>query len=118
MARLRDRLLDGLRALAPGLRVNGSRARRLPGNLNVALPGVDAEALLLDLPGLALSTGSACAIGQSGPSHVLRAIGLPDELAHGSLRFGLGRFTGEAEIDRALAMIGAALSRLGPAQAV
>ena len=118
VARLRDRLLDGLRALAPGLRVNGSLARRLPGNLNVALPGVDAEALLFDLPGLALSTGSACATGQSGPSHVLRAIGLPDELAHGSLRFGLGRFTGEAEIDRALAMIGAALSRLGPAQAV
>lgn len=118
VARLRDRLLDGLRALAPGLRVNGSLARRLPGNLNVALPGVDAEALLFDLPGLALSTGSACAAGQSGPSHVLRAIGLPDELAHGSLRFGLGRFTGEAEIDRALAMIGAALSRLGPAQAV
>ena len=118
VARLRDRLLDGLRALVPGLRVNGSLARRLPGNLNVALPGVDAEALLLDLPGLALSTGSACATGQSGPSHVLRAIGLPDELAHGSLRFGLGRFTGEAEIDRALAMIGAALSRLGPAQAV
>ena len=118
VARLRDRLLDGLRALAPGLRVNGSLARRLPGNLTVAWPGVDAEALLLDLPGLALSTGSACATGQSGPSHVLRAIGLPDELAHGSLRFGLGRFTGEAEIDRALAMIGAALSRLGPAQAV
>ena len=118
VARLRDRLLDGLRALVPGLRVNGSLARRLPGNLNVALPGVDAEALLLDLPGLALSTGSACATGQGGPSHVLRAIGLPDELAHGSLRFGLGRFTGEAEIDRALAMIGAALSRLGPAQAV
>lgn len=118
VARLRDRLLGGLRALVPGLRVNGSLARRLPGNLNVALPGVDAEALLLDLPGLALSTGSACATGQSGPSHVLRAIGLSDELAHGSLRFGLGRFTGEAEIDRALATIGAALSRLDPARAV
>jgi len=118
LARLRDRLLDGLRRIAPDLRVNGSLQRRLPGNLNVALPGVDAEALLLELPGLALSTGSACATGQSGPSHVLRAIGLPDELAHGSLRFGLGRFTSEAEIERALAMIADALARIGPAQAV
>lgn len=118
VARLRDRLLEGLRALVPELQVNGSLEYRLPGNLNVALPGVDAEALLLELPGLALSTGSACATGQSGPSHVLRALGLSDDLAHGSLRFGLGRFTTEAEIDRALVMIATALSRVGPAQAV
>jgi cysteine desulfurase len=94
---LRERLHDGLAAAIPGLRRNSPAERCLPGCLNISIPGADAADLLLDLPDIALSTGAACAGG--GPSHVLAAIGLSDEEAHGSIRFGLGRATTEAEID-------------------
>lgn len=105
LAGLRDRLLARLRAGLPELRVNGALAPRLPGNLNVAFPGAEADALIVALKELALSAGSACASASGEPSHVLRAIGLPDALARASLRFGLGRSTGEAAIDFAAARV-------------
>ncbi|OWJ68445.1 cysteine desulfurase family protein [Inquilinus limosus] len=106
---LRERLFAALRHELPDLRRNGSAEHGLPGCLNVSLPGLDAADLLLDLPELALSTGSACSTGSPEPSHVLRAIGLSPEAAHGSLRFGLGRGTTEADVDRATARIAEAI---------
>ena len=73
---LRDQLLAMLREAIPGIQVNGSLTRRLPGNLNITIPGIDADQLIEQLPGLAISTGSACNTGQPEPSHVLTAIGL------------------------------------------
>jgi len=106
---LRERLFAGLAAALPGLRRNSPSEGCLPGCLNVALPGIDAADLLLDLPDLAIATGSACSSGGSGPSPVLLAIGLTAELAHASLRFGLGRSTTAEEIDGAVALLAAAL---------
>jgi cysteine desulfurase len=98
---LRERLLERLRKGVEEVRLNGHPTLRLPGNLNVAFPGVAADALLVALRDVALSTGSACASGRGEPSHVLRAIGLPPELARASVRCGIGRGNTEAEIDRA-----------------
>jgi cysteine desulfurase len=109
---LRERLRLGLEATVPGLRVNGTLAQRLPGNLNVSVPGVPGDALLSALRPLALSTGSACSSGTRAPSHVLRGIGLSDALAHASLRFGLGRFTTEAHIDAVLGQVGPKVATL------
>jgi cysteine desulfurase len=100
LSALRDRLLALLREGLEGVRVNGDLQRRLPGNLNVSFEGVEAESLLLELKWIALSSGSACASAEKRPSHVLEAIGLPAELAHASMRFGLGRFTTQDEVDR------------------
>ena len=95
---LRRRLLAAI-ADIPGLRLNGHAERRLPGALNISVADVDGEALLLSLPEFALSTGSACTSASLEPSHVLRALGLPDALAHSSLRISLGRFSTAAEVD-------------------
>jgi cysteine desulfurase len=108
---LRDRLLDGL--VASGVRVNGSMDRRAPNNLNLAFDGVEAAALILAVRSVvSLSTGSACSSETLRPSHVLTALGLADDLAQRSVRFGLGRFTTEAEVDRVVAAIRGALPRL------
>jgi cysteine desulfurase len=109
---LRDRLLAALRAGTDGMHVNGSMNHRLAGNLNVSFSGIDAEALLMSLPDIALSTGSACSSATVEPSHVLRAIGVTPELAHASVRFGLGRFNTEEEIDYAAARVADAVRRL------
>jgi cysteine desulfurase len=101
LAALRDQLLARLTAGLDGVTVNGSLAQRLPGNLNLSFAGVDAESLLMALPDIALSTGSACTSGTPEPSHVLRALGVRDELAHSSVRIGLGRFNTEEELDHA-----------------
>jgi cysteine desulfurase len=93
LAALRDRLLAGLLMAIPDLCVNGSMAARLPQNLNVSVPGVDPEMLGPVLDDLAVSTGSACSSGHDSPSHVLSALGLPEQLARASIRFGLGRWT-------------------------
>ena len=105
---LADRLLAGLRV---PFRMNGDRAARWPGNLNLGFPGV-AVPLLSLLPGLALSSGSACAAVTGRPSHVLKALGLSDAEARASLRLGFGRFTRAAEIDIAAQQINAVVSRL------
>ncbi len=99
---LRRRLLAGLRAQLPEVRLNGDEARRLPGNLNLGFPGVPALALIEACPGLALSTGSACTAAEVEPSYVLRALGLPEALAGASLRLGIGRYTTESEVDFAV----------------
>lgn len=90
---LREVLLRELEVLIPGLRVNGDRKRRLPNNVNIAIPGVQGESLLagFDLAGIMVSSGSACATGSLEPSHVLLAIGLSPEVAGSSLRLTLGR---------------------------
>ncbi|MEC4593910.1 MULTISPECIES: cysteine desulfurase family protein [Nitrospirillum] len=105
---LTARLWAGLSAAVPGVTRNGP-ADGLPGCLNVTLPGVDAADLLLDLPDLALSTGSACRSATGQPSHVLTAMGLDPAAASGSLRFGLGRGTTPVDVDQAVARIAAVL---------
>ena len=96
---LRDRLWRRLTTELEGVTVNGSLEHRLPGNLNVSFAGVDAETLLMSLPEVALSTGSACSSATVEPSHVLRALGIGAQAAHSSVRFGLGRVNTEEEIE-------------------
>ena len=102
--RLRDRLIDGIMAAIPDIRLNGHRTQRLPNNVNISFRYVEGEALLLrlDLAGIAGSSGSACTSGSLDPSHVLLAIGLPHEIAHGSLRLSLGTETTDEEVDYVL----------------
>ena len=120
---LRDRLWEGLAARVPGLALNGpaldavdaaGRPLRLVNNLNVRVPGVDGQTLLATLAdaGLALSSGSACSSESPRPSHVLLALGLDDDEARASLRFGLSRFTTATEIDTAVERIAAGVERL------
>jgi cysteine desulfurase len=111
LAELRDRLEAKLLAL-PGARVNGSREQRLPNNLNMSFPGVDSESLLMALPDVAISSGSACSSATLAPSHVLRAIGLPEDATHAAVRFGLGRFTTGDEIEYAAERVTQAVTRL------
>jgi cysteine desulfurase len=109
---LRDRLWQGLAALGGALR-NGDAARSVPHILNVSFEGVEGESLLAALRGrVAVSTGSACTSALQEPSYVLRALGRGDILSESSLRFGLGRFTGESDIDTAVAAVTEAVSRL------
>ncbi len=95
---LRNRLLAHLRQI-PGTALNGHADRRLPGLVNVSFAGVDGETLLMALDDVAVSSGSACTSASVEPSYVLRALGLPDDLAHASLRFTVGRYTTEADVD-------------------
>lgn len=102
---LRDCLEKSLLAAIPNLRRNGKMEGRLPGNSSLTFPGVDADALLLSVPELALSTGSACTSGAPDPSYVLTALGLSRELALSTIRVGLGRFTMESEVLLAAAIL-------------
>ena len=102
---LRDRLEARITSSLDGVRRNGHAEQRLPGNLNLSFEGVDGARLLLALPRLAVSSGSACASARPGPSHVLQALGLSEALARASLRFGLGRGTTEEEVERAGEMV-------------
>jgi cysteine desulfurase len=108
---LRDRLWARLAQL-PGVRLNGHPECRLAGNLNVSFAGVDGETLLNALDDVAVSSGSACTSATVEPSYVLRALGLPDELAHATLRITLGRFTTAAEIDYAAERIVGVVEKL------
>jgi cysteine desulfurase len=112
LARLRDRLLDGLRTRLPGLRVNGTLDARLPHNLHVSFDGIEGERLLLALGDLAVSTGSACASGSQAPSHVLQAIGATSDRSGASIRFGLGRSTSEADVDFAIDRVSTVVTAL------
>jgi cysteine desulfurase len=96
---LRDRLKDAIFTRLAGTSINGSLEHRLPNNLNVSFSGVEGEALLMGIHDVAVSSGSACTSASLEPSHVLRAIGIDDDLAHSSIRFGLGRFNTEEEVD-------------------
>ncbi len=110
--RLRDRLREGLTAL-PGVEVTGHPVERLPGLLSIIVRDADGAALqmALDLDGLACSTGSACTTGSTEPSHVLTAMGYPEDEARGALRLSIGRPTTEAEIATAIELIGSAIER-------
>jgi len=109
---LRDRLLTGVQAKLPEVYVNGDLENRIPGNLNLSFAFVEGEGLMMGVKDLAVSSGSACTSASLEPSYVLRALGLEAEMAHTSLRFGLGRFTTEAEIDYAIDHIVEAVTHL------
>jgi cysteine desulfurase len=99
LAALRDRLLERIASRLEGVRVNGTMEHRLAGNLNLSFEGVEGEALLLALRDVAVSSGSACSSASLEPSHVIRALDGDADRAHASIRFGLGRFNTEAEVD-------------------
>jgi cysteine desulfurase len=109
---LRERLRRGLEARLEPVSVNGSLAHRLPGNLNVSFAWVEGEALMMAVKDVAVSSGSACTSASLEPSYVLRAMGVSDELAHSSIRFGLGRFTTGEEVDYAIELFAAKVKKL------
>ena len=113
LAALRDRLRDALLAL-PNVELTGHPRKRLPGHLSIVARDTEGEAIVtnLDLAGVAASTGSACTTGSTEPSHVLTALGYPDDEARGSLRLSLGRTTSDAEIARATSIVPQTISRL------
>lgn len=116
LQQLRDRLWSQLNQLE-GIYLNGHPTQRLAGNLNLSVAGVDGTALLLGMqPVVAVSSGSACSSESTAPSHVLKALGHSDALAHASLRFGIGRFNTEAEIDRVAQQAIATIQSLRRAQ--
>jgi cysteine desulfurase len=115
IAALRDRLFLTLSDAIPGLIVNGSRERRIAGNLNLTFPAAAATALMRAAPDLCVSTGSACSSAEIEPSYVLRALGLDEATAGRTLRVGIGRFTSAADIDTAAAMLIAAHAAAAPA---
>ncbi|MCY3853623.1 MAG: IscS subfamily cysteine desulfurase [Gammaproteobacteria bacterium] len=108
---LRDRLWDGLNKMEE-VYLNGDLEQRVPGNLNVSFNFVEGESLIMALKDVAVSSGSACTSASLEPSYVLRALGRNDELAHSSLRFTIGRFTTEEEIDYTVSLIEQAVQRL------
>jgi cysteine desulfurase len=127
LRRVRARLHGALWSRVDGLTLNGPplpaiesdgafsagvEERRLPGNLNVSFSGVEGEALLVSMKDVAVSSGSACTSASLEPSHVLTAIGVPADLAHASIRFGVGRWTTEEEVDYAARVAAAAVTRL------
>jgi len=112
VAGLRDRLLAGLRQGLDEIFVNGSMEHRLPGNLNVSFAYVEGESLLMGVNDVAVSSGSACTSATLEPSYVLKALGIGDELAHSSIRFGLGRFNTEEEVDYVVGKLVSVVRRL------
>lgn len=108
---LRDRLLAGLSSI-PHVYVNGDMAQRVPHNLNISFAYVEGESLMMALKDLAVSSGSACTSASLEPSYVLRALGRDDELAHSSIRFTLGRFNTEEEIDYAIELLHSKIGKL------
>jgi cysteine desulfurase len=111
LATLRNRLWDGIAGLG-GVHLNGEGAARLPGILNVSFEGVEGESLVVGLEELAISTGSACNSASAEPSYVLRALGRDTQLAQSSLRFSVGRFTTDADVDAAIAAVNREVRRL------
>ncbi|KAL5206114.1 hypothetical protein ABZP36_034323 [Zizania latifolia] len=99
---LQQRLLDGIRGQVDDIVINGSMEHRYPGNLNLSFAYVEGESLLMGLKEVAVSSGSACTSASLEPSYVLRALGVEEDMAHTSIRFGIGRFTTEEEVDRAI----------------
>ena len=114
LSALRDRALKGITERIPYVRVNGSLEKRLPGNLNISFRFVEGESvlLMLDMKGIKASSGSACTSGSLDPSHVLLAIGLPHEIAHGSLRLTLGRDNTEQDVDYVLEVLPGIVNKL------
>ncbi|MSR45531.1 MAG: IscS subfamily cysteine desulfurase [Planctomycetes bacterium] len=109
---LRERMWAKLRSGLDEIHLNGHATERLPGNLNVSFAYVEGEGLMMGMSDLAVSSGSACTSASLEPSYVLKAIGVGDDLAHTSIRFGIGRFTTEAEVDFAAERVVIAVKRL------
>ena len=112
LTQLRERLKEGIMNRLSEVYVNGHPTQRLPGNMNISFAYVEGESLLMGLKEIALSSGSACTSASLEPSHVLRAIGVKEDLAHTSLRFGLGRFNTEEEVDYTVRRVAEEVSRL------
>jgi cysteine desulfurase len=108
---LQQRLLNGLKGIEQVF-INGHLEKRVPHNLNMSFNFVEGESLIMGIKGLAVSSGSACTSASLEPSYVLRALGLSDEVAHSSIRFSIGRFTNEAEIDAAITQVKHTVERL------
>jgi cysteine desulfurase len=102
LKKLQERMLNGLQDKLPEIYLNGDLEHRIPGNLNISFAYVEGESLMMGIKGLSVSSGSACTSASLEPSYVLRALGVDEELAHTSLRIGLGRFTTEQEVDTAV----------------
>jgi cysteine desulfurase len=102
LKKLQERMLKGLHAKLPEIYVNGDLEQRIPGNLNISFAYVEGESLMMGIKGLSVSSGSACTSASLEPSYVLRALGVEEDMAHTSLRIGLGRFTTEHEVDTAV----------------
>ncbi|HEY1087782.1 MAG TPA: IscS subfamily cysteine desulfurase [Archangium sp.] len=109
---LRDRLWKGLQSKLDYLTLNGSMSSRLPGNLNVSFAFAEGEALMMAIKDVAVSSGSACTSASLEPSYVLRALGVQEEMAHSSIRFGLGRFSTEEEVDYVIDLMVKAVTKL------
>jgi cysteine desulfurase len=109
---LRDRLNEGLHANLVDIHVNGSLEHRVPNNLNVSFAYVEGESLLMGISDVAVSSGSACTSASLEPSYVLKALGTGDDLAHSSIRFGLGRFNTEEEVDHVVRRVTEVVTRL------
>jgi len=109
--KLRDRLYNGLKAMEE-VYVNGDMAQRIPHNLNISFNFVEGESLMMAITDLAVSSGSACTSASLEPSYVLKALGHSDELAHSSIRFSIGRFTTENEVDYAISLLKVKIAKL------
>jgi len=114
LLKLRNKLKAGIIASVPDIKINGNQEHTLPNTLNVSFIGAEGESILLylDLEGIAVSTGSACSTGSLEPSHVLMATGVDAELAHGSIRFSLGRENTEEDIDYVLEKLPPIIKRI------
>jgi cysteine desulfurase len=112
VAALRDRLEQGILARCDEIQVNGSETQRLPNNLNMSFAFIEGESMLMGLKDVALSSGSACTTATLEPSYVIRALGTSEDLAHSSIRFSLGRFTTEAEVDYVIEQVAETVERL------
>ena len=107
-----DYFIDRIMTSLPDVILNGDRENRWPGNINMSFSCVEGESLIMAMPNIAVSTGSACTSASLEPSYVMRALHVPDELAHTSIRFGLSRFTKDWEIEKAADTIIKQVNRL------
>ena len=105
-------MLDGIRSKCDDIYLNGSEVKRVPGNLNLSFAYIEGESLMMGIKNLAVSSGSACTSASLEPSYVLKALGVEEELAHTSLRIGLGRFTSEEDVNEAVEKIVNEVNRL------
>jgi cysteine desulfurase len=110
--KLRERLRRGIMDQLPESYINGHPDERLPGNANISFAYVEGEGLMMGIKDVAVSSGSACTSASLEPSYVLRALGVGDELAHSSIRFGIGRFTTEEEVDFVIDLVVREVNRL------
>ena len=112
LAQLRERFITGIMQALDYTFLNGHPTQRLPNNINLSFAGVDGEALIMGMTEVACSSGSACTSTTLEPSYVLKAMGLDDALVHASIRFGLGRWTTEAEVDETVKIVASRVTRL------